>query len=112
MPMQNQLQAIEALLKKREVKKAEMIIAKVLRTQLLPHEQAAILICRARTRLLNGRPEAAIDDLFKARSLSPELFEEASTLELLADCHFACFELSSVGFTDRNDTHQATSLYE
>lgn len=110
--MRDNLNAIEALLKKREVKKAEILIAKQLKTQLSDKDQSDLLVLRARTRLLSARPEAAIDDLLRAQVLTPELMESAPRLELLADCHFARFELSSVGFADRNDARQAEQIYQ
>lgn len=109
--MRNQLTTIDALLKKREIKKAEIIIARHLRTTTNEQQQAKLFIYRARTRLLNARPEAALDDLLKARTLSAELLETPDNIELLADCHFARFELSSVGFADRNHAEQALQLY-
>ncbi len=109
--MQEQLQAVDALLRQHRVKKAEILLAKLLRSLTSPQEQGTAMIYRARTRLLNGRPEAAIDDLLKVRLLAPQAYETVMAQELLADCFFARFELSSVGFADRNDAHQAQVIY-
>lgn len=109
--MRDQRTAIEALLKKREIKKAEVLIARHLRSNPDPHQQAELLVQRAHTRLLTARPEAAIDDLLRARSLRDDILESAPQIELLADCYFARFELSSVGFAERSDAHQSEALY-
>lgn len=101
---------IEALLRKHEVKKAEKLIAKALRSG-QEDAQARLLVYRARTRLFNGRPESGLDDLTTARQLNEALFNDPKTLEVLADCYFGRFELSAVGFADRSDTQQAESLY-
>jgi len=109
--MLEELHSIDALLVEREIKKAEVIIARALRANPLSAIKAQILIRRARVRLMSARPEEAIDDLLTARSLAPEEFESPSLLELLGDCYFARFELSSVGFAERNDTLQAQRAY-
>ncbi len=110
--MQEQLLIIEALLARSEIKKAEMFVAKHLRSNLSDTERAQVLIYRARARLLSARPEEAIDDLLTSRAMRPDIFEAPDMIELLADSHFAHFELASVGFADRNDTVQARKLYQ
>lgn len=109
--MQPNVQMIDALLQQRNVKKAEIIIARLLRTQQSDVQQARLLIRRARTRLMNGRPEAAIHDLTRAAALDSDESESPAYRELLADCYFARFELSAVGFIDRNDAHLALQGY-
>jgi tetratricopeptide (TPR) repeat protein len=109
--MDKRFARIEEYLSNREAKKAEVIIARMLQSEHSHVEQAQILIYRARAKLFTVRPESAIDDLLKARNLAPDLFDQPATLELLADCYFARFELSTVGFTDRNDAHQAETIY-
>jgi len=108
--MQDQLRAIRESLDKHDVKKAEILIARLLRREITSEQRAQLLIQRARTRLLNARPEDAIDDLQEARATSP-VFETPSTLELLGDCYFARFEFATVGFADRSDTTQAENAY-
>lgn len=110
--MQEQLHAIEALLNKREIKKAEILIAKCLRSDFNKQEQAKLLLFRARARLLSARPEDSIDDLLKVRSLILDDFEVPPILELLGDCYFARFELASVGFAERSDAQQAQHAYQ
>lgn len=110
--MLDQVQAIDSLLLKKDIKKAEVMIARQLRSDLSLQGRARMLILRARARLLGARADDALDDLNKARSLVPEQFETPSNLELLGDTHFARFELASVGFADRHDTAAALDAYE
>jgi tetratricopeptide (TPR) repeat protein len=110
--MDGQLQQIDDFLARNELKKAEIVIAKLLRANLPPQHRFWILFRRARVRFLSARPEDALDDLFTMRNSLPLEFDAPSTLELLADSYFARFELSSVGFTDRNDTLLAQEIYE
>lgn len=110
--MQSHFQIIEALLQEREVKKAEILIAKRLRAQTDRLEKNQLLLYRAKTRLLNARPESAMDDLVQVQTTTPELFKSPSALELLADSYFARFELSTIGFADRHDAQQALTIYQ
>ncbi len=110
--MSNPVAEIEALLQKRQVKKAERLIARGLRASLPNMDQARLLLLRARTRLLNGRPEGAIDDLSLAREISGADYEKPDTLTLVADCYFARFELSPAGFVDRADAALAQQTYQ
>lgn len=112
MLMIEQFQMIDDLLTRREIKKAEVLIARYMRLDLTPQHRIQMLILRARTRLLGGRVDDALDDLQKARALRLEAFDDPATLELLGDAHFARFELASVGFADRHDTAQALEAYE
>jgi tetratricopeptide (TPR) repeat protein len=106
--MQDQLPIIDTLLAKREIRKAEVLIAKLLRLDPAHSERVQLLTRRARTRLLNARPDDAIDDLLSIRT---ENDDSPSLLELLGDCYFERFELASVGFADRQDTVQAERAY-
>jgi tetratricopeptide (TPR) repeat protein len=110
--MIEQFNLIDDLLARREIKKAEILIARSMRTPLSPEEHAGTLIRRAKARLLGGRVDDALHDLNTVRLQYPEAFEQPETLELLGDTHFARFELASVGFADRNDTTQALEAYE
>jgi tetratricopeptide (TPR) repeat protein len=109
--MQEQLRAIETLAANSEVKKADIMIARLLRSNLHPQERGAVLRCRARVRLISARPDDALEDLKSADDLDPQGTSQPGTLELRADCHFARFELASVGFTDRNDILEAHHVY-
>ena len=109
--MLDDLHNVEDLLARNEVRKAEVSIAKYLRSQLSETERAGVLILRAKTRLRSARPDDAIDDLFTARQVLAERFEQPETIELLADCHMARYELASVGFADRQDTRAAQEYY-
>lgn len=110
--MIEQLQVIDDLIARREIKKAEILIARSLRAATSPEERAPMLIQRAHARLLGGRVDDALHDLNKVREELPDAFERPETLELFGDAHFARFELASVGFADRNDTTQALDAYD
>ncbi len=103
---------VDELLNRRDVKRAEVLIARSLRADLSVQERGRLLIARARVRLLSARVDEALEDLAHARTLLPDDFESPLTLELLGDSHFARFELASVGFADRSDTAQALATYE
>jgi tetratricopeptide (TPR) repeat protein len=105
-------QTIDELLNKRDVKRAEVLIARQLRTELSIQERTQLLIGRARARLMSARVDDALEDLHQARTFLPDEFQTPITLELLGDSHFARFELASVGFADRNDTAQALDAYD
>jgi len=109
---QDQVQLAEDLLARRDVKKAEVAIARALRNAATPEERAKILTLRARARLLSARPDDALDDLNTVQTLRPETAGAPDHLELTADCYLARFELATVGFADRNDTAQALALYQ
>jgi tetratricopeptide (TPR) repeat protein len=112
MMMQHQLAQVDSFLDKGDIKKADIAIAKLLRSSLPSQVRAYTLLRRARARLLSARPEEAIDDLLAAQSIVPTDFESPELLELLADCYFARFELASMGFADRNDKVQAQQIYQ
>ncbi len=106
------MHGIEDLLARNEIKKAEIAIAKHLRSELNNPDRARILTYRARVRLRGVRPEEAIDDLLSAREFNQELFEKPEILELLGDSYLARFEVASVGFADRADTAQASQYFQ
>ncbi len=103
--------AIDALLRKREIKKAEIQIARALNKPATNGEYAALLTMRARAKLYTGRPEGALDDLMRAHEMAPALKSDPVWNELLADSHLARYELSAVGFAERADAQQAETLY-
>ena len=110
--MQDHLKVVSDLLARDEVKKAEVALARYLRGELDTAHRANALIFRAKIRLRNARPDDAIDDLMTSQALMPTSFKQPEMIELLGDCYLARFELSSVGFADRDDTAKAQSYYE
>jgi tetratricopeptide (TPR) repeat protein len=109
--MKEQLQVVDTLLSTGEIKKAEIIVARLLRSDLTPQEQSQILWYRARIRLLSLRPDDALEDLNAISRLTPEDNPAPAVLELKGDCYFARFELASVGFAQRADMDQAEQCY-
>lgn len=106
------VQMVDALLNHREVKKAEMILARVLRADVEPAQRAELLLLRARAKLLTGRSDDALEDLYAVGVSSPQVLETPEALELMGDCSLARFERASVGFADRGDTKRALQAYE
>lgn len=109
--MKERLQNVDDLISTGEIKKAEITVARLLRSDLPPQEQSLALLHRSRIRLLSARPEDALEDLLTISQISPEDYASPSVLELRGDCYFARFELASVGFAQRNDIVQAEQLY-
>lgn len=105
------LDTIRVLLDHGQVKKAEVAIAKELRAASHGTLSRDLLTLRARAKLYTSRPEGAIDDLARARTLDPSIAQDPEWLELLADSHLSRFELSAVGLVERVDIQQAEALY-
>jgi len=110
--MNSLLKQIDDLLASREIKKAEVLIAKQLRAEPPSDVRAELLYRRARARLIGQHPDDALEDIQTARALLPESADAPEVLELLGDAYFARFELSPVGFAERGDAEHALNLYE
>ncbi|GAB4527576.1 MAG: hypothetical protein Kow0063_03000 [Anaerolineae bacterium] len=110
--MKEQLAQIDSLLAAREIKKAEVLIAKQLRQEPPPEIRAQLLLRRARARLIAQHPDDALEDIQTARALQPDSADEPEVLELLGDAYFGRFELSPVGFAERGDADRAQALYQ
>jgi tetratricopeptide (TPR) repeat protein len=107
------LDEIDALLRQNEVKKAEVIIARNLRTRPLDgNGRANIMLRRAKARLASARADDALEDLQTAIALNPSLEHTHEAVILKGDIHFARFELAPVGFTDRTNANIARECYE
>lgn len=109
--MEEQIHQIDHLLAKNELKKAEIAIARLIRSDLTSQHQSRVLYLRARSRFLSARPEDALEDLLTIRRIALSEFNTPPILELLGDCYLARFELASVGFSDRNDVLLAQHAY-
>jgi tetratricopeptide (TPR) repeat protein len=103
---------IDDLLDHGELKKAEVAIAKQLRSEPSAQVRSDLLLRRARARLIGQHPDDALEDIQTARALDGERADSPYVLELLADIYFARFELSPVGFAERSDADRALELYE
>lgn len=110
--MQKQFQQIERLIELRQIKKAEVQIARALRSTRAPRSQAKLLLYRARVRLLTARPDEALDDIETAIQNLDHETPPADILELKADCFLARFELSPPGFAERASVRKAQDLYQ
>ena len=68
--MKESLSNIDKLMAAGDIKKAEILIAKLLRTQRFSANEllkSQLLLQRARVRLLSARPDDALDDLLVVR---------------------------------------------
>lgn len=108
--MKGQIGQIEAQIANHELKKAEITIARLLRSELATANHETLRILRSRVRLLTARPDDALDDLTAVYKLGPRQNPPA-ILELLGDIYFARFEIASVGFADRSNTELAKQIY-
>ncbi|MEZ4666936.1 MAG: tetratricopeptide repeat protein [Anaerolineae bacterium] len=106
----DQLQQITDHIAKGEYKKAEITIARLMRTS-SPPDHHLLQIQRARIRLLTSRPDEALSDLTELGKVHSDQYRPM-ILELLGDAFFARFETASLGFTDRADTEKAKTIYK
>lgn len=102
---------LETLINNRDFKRAEVLIAKRLKSAQTSIDRGPALIYRARLRLLMGRPNEALVDIREA-DLNASETAGASYLELLADVHFQQYELATVGFSDKADLTIAHESYK
>lgn len=109
--MEDDLKTIDSFLDVGDLKRAEVQIARLLRSTVEPDERVPLLIRRARGRLMAEKPDDALEDLLTCRTLQPDLDASAEVLELMGDVYFARFELAPVGFADRSDAEQAQDCY-
>ncbi len=107
------LNDIDEALARKEIKKAEVMLARLLRGKNFnSEERAALLVRRARARLEGARPDDALEDLETASALDESIPKDVKTWILRGDIHFARFELAAFGFADRADSDQARECYQ
>jgi tetratricopeptide (TPR) repeat protein len=109
--MQTAANEIERMLSKGEVKKAEIRLAQIMRTEVSNHEISELLLLKARVKLSAGNPDEATEALKTAVEHRSEVLQSSAFQELMGDCYFAHFEQASLGFADRNDLLRARSVY-
>lgn len=105
-------QEIVEAIRERDSKRAEIIIGRLLKTEMPSSERARAYVYRARTRLLTLRPDEALDDLQHAQSLSSEVLKDVFAQEVYGDAHLQRFEIASAGFADKTDVQKALSIYQ
>ncbi len=108
-----QLEAVDLAILSNDLRKAEVLIAKALRTDNLNGEtRALILLRRARARLASGRPDDALGEIEEVLTIRPALKDFADVKMLLGDIYFAKFALAEFGFADRNHSDIALRYYD
>ncbi|MCA9882198.1 MAG: hypothetical protein KC708_04485 [Anaerolineae bacterium] len=108
----NPLQQISELLEQREIKRAESLIAKSLRSVGESQTQGYIYLQRARLKLLTQRPEEALRDIEQAQALVDEITRESPQVrELLGDSLLMRYEMALVGFAEKSDLLKSQEHY-
>lgn len=106
------LDAIEQAYNENDLRKAEVIATRHLRSEDLALEiRCQILMRRARIRLQGDRPDDALEDVQTTLSLQPSFNRLVEIKALLGDIYFARFMLAEFGFADRNNTELALQYY-
>jgi tetratricopeptide (TPR) repeat protein len=101
---------IDEALAARDVKRAIVAITRSLKTNQSKEDRAQLLFRRARARLLDARPDDALEDVETGLALHGKSSPDIRVLQ--GDIHFARFELAPVGFADRVDTESALEYYQ
>lgn len=106
------LEAIDQALHENDLRKAEVVATRLLRSDDLPAEtRCQILIRRATVRLRSDRPDDALEDVQTALALQPSFSRLVEVKALFGDIYFARFMLAEFGFSDRNNTELALQYY-
>ncbi|MBW4435804.1 MAG: tetratricopeptide repeat protein [Pleurocapsa minor GSE-CHR-MK-17-07R] len=106
------LPEVDLLLIRGDAKRAEVVLARLLRIETDPRMLGAGYMLRARARLVSTRIDSALEDLRMAVEQDASLNGQPEYLELLGDCYLARYELVQMGFADRADTAAALETYE
>ena len=109
--MEDKLRTVRELLHQQDVKRAEVVISRLLRTDLTRDQIAELLALRARAHLLSANPEQGLKDLLHLQEIAPDTYNEPAVQEIVADCNLARFELAAIGFTDRTHLRKAQQIY-
>ncbi len=108
--MQNSITKIDQIIGTKDYKRALVIITKELRHTRAAQDRAELLFRRAHVRLIEGRPDEALEDIETGVALYDGHIPQEIKI-LWADAYFARFELAVLGFSDRQDTERALTLY-
>ncbi|NDJ86277.1 MAG: tetratricopeptide repeat protein [Chloroflexi bacterium] len=110
--IKSQLATVDQALTENDLRKAEVMIARLLRNEGLTGEMRAhILIRRAKARLLSGRPDDALEEAGTVLTLQADFEDHPEVKALLGDIYFARFMLAEFGFADRSNTDMAKQYY-
>jgi tetratricopeptide (TPR) repeat protein len=93
------------------LKKAEILIARSLKNTLSAQERAQLLWRRAQARLLDSRPDDALEDLQTSLALAVNAWPRPQVELLLGDIYFTRYETAPLGFADRKDALTARQHY-
>jgi tetratricopeptide (TPR) repeat protein len=101
---------LEALSRTKDIRKAEMVLARDLKAEHQPESKARLLLMRAKLRLLSGRYQESLEDLRESAALY-DFSTTAEFMEVSGDAHFQAYEHAKVGFVDRAQLKLAESAY-
>jgi hypothetical protein len=87
--MSDILAEIDGALARRDLKRAETLIARQLRRTNNPVERAELLFRRSQSRLMDAKPEDALEDLQTGLALQPDRRNDADIGVLIGDTYFA-----------------------
>lgn len=98
---------IEECLVSRDIKRGELLIAKLMKQNLDQEQQSKALLIKSKFRLMASRPNDVIEEILHIlpgnRSIALQ--------ETLADSYLQRFEISSVGFAQKSDLEEALKIY-
>ncbi len=100
---------VEASIQSRDVKRGEVLLAKLFKSGLTDDQLETYYAYRAQLRLLASRASDAIEDILCLAGT--KIFELLKTQEILADSYLQRFEQSSTGFADKQDIQQSQIIY-
>lgn len=113
MSIKTELTEIKDFIDQGRINKAEVLLAQYLRQPDLKNDELAqLLMYQAQVYLSTARPDRAIDELDGIHLIDSAFSQSPHIQRFYADCYFARFEFSSVGFTQNQDLQQAQKIYD
>lgn len=110
--MDDRLAAIDNALATNDIRKAEILIARILRNESISAGlRASVQLRRANARLSAGRPDDALAEIEEVLSIRPELETQPDVQVLLGDVYFSRFIYAEFGFADRTNTDRSLEYY-
>lgn len=107
------LNEIKLLIARREIKRADVLIARLLRSYLTWNDETELLLLRVEARIVSERPEDALQDIQALKSRFGALHDiPPSVRQLEADAFLLRYEMALVGFADKSDIRAARDIYE
>lgn len=106
------LTQIKELIKRQDLKRADMLVSKLLRSAIPAEAVPSAIMCKAEVRLLQGRADDVITLIKELDEYIDNPISYIKAQEMLADAHLMRYENAHAGFANRNDLTIAMSVYE